>query len=391
MNTVDSQRVSPIVGTEWEIERSVKFLDSASKELSDLDVRAEWKNPYFSIEWLRSWLTRQSPGTKPIFILARGPKGRIEGFWPFVQRPGILGAKGLWPFIYDEANYFHPNSTLNGAGALVNGLVSLIGEFLFCWIPLMPDSFWHRILQPVVEGGKYLSVSRLNRKTSMIHPTAHVSFDEYWDGKMGAKSKKSFRYDQRGLLEKGKVRVESYNSFEEVRSIMPTTCIVEVESWKSAEGAGLYTIRGKRGFFFELLPELARSKRVRISILYVGQEPVAWEVDLLGEGNLWLHHLAFDQKWKKYSPGKQLLNHNLRRAWEEGRKIDFLPVSLDYKEKISTVVESAPECHWFKKSIRGFLARRLILWNMKIRKKIRQRAPRTKASEPLLKSYELEK
>ncbi len=139
-----------------------------------------------------------------------------------------------------------------------------------------------------------------------------MSFDEFWSLGMGPKSRKSFRYDTRRLEEKGDVRIECLETFEEVRSVMPTTCMVEVESWKSSEGAGLYSIRGKRGFFFELLPELAKEGRARIHVLRVNDEPIAWELDLLSQGFMGVHHLSFHQEWKKYSPCKQLLHHSLR-------------------------------------------------------------------------------
>ena len=52
--------------------------------------------------------------------------------------------------------------------------------------------------------------------------------------------------------------------------------------------------------------------------------------------------------------------------------MDFLPLGFDYKEKFSTVQEQVRELHWFKRSIRGLIASRLIRWNMRIRKKISQ-------------------
>ena len=112
------------------------------------------------------------------------------------------------------------------------------------------------------------------------------------------------------------------------------------------------------------------------------------ELDLLSQGFMGVHHLSFHQEWKKYSPGKQLLHHSLRKAWEEGRTIDFLPGNLDYKEKLSTTVEPVREFHWFRRSLRGALARRLILWNMKARKKIRQASKRTKSSENFWRAVE---
>ena len=81
----------------------------------------------------------------------------------------------------------------------------------------------------------------------------------------GAKSRKSLNYDKRSLEKAGDVSWEDYDQFEEVRSVMPATCLVELQSHKNMENAGLYSIRGKRGFFFELLPELAKSEGVRIS------------------------------------------------------------------------------------------------------------------------------
>ena len=169
---------------------------------------------------------------------------------------------------------------------------------------------------------------------------------------------------------------------------MPATCLVEVESWKSKEGTGLYSIRGKRGFFFELLPELAKSKRTRVSVMRLDDRPIAWQIDLLDQGYLGVHHLAFDQAYKKFSPGKQLLMTNLERAWEERRLVDFLPGNYDYKEKWSSRIEPVRELHWLRRSLRGYLAIRLLRWNMRVRKKMREKAKPTKATENVRRAME---
>jgi CelD/BcsL family acetyltransferase involved in cellulose biosynthesis len=196
------------------------------------------------------------------------------------------------------------------------------------------------------------------------------------------------RYDQKSLGEKGKVEVEVATNEKEVRAMLPASCLVEVNSWKSEQVAGLYSIRGKRAFFFDLLPKLASNGRVRLTMIRVEDEPIAWELDLLDNDFCGIHNLSFDQGWKKYSPGKQLLEKNLRLAWEEGRRVDFLPSNLEYKKKIATRIEPVRELHLFKNSIRGFLARRLIQWNMKVRKKIVLRASPSKARDFLRQAGE---
>ena len=358
-------------------------------ELEELHDRATIRNPYFSPEWLIAWLARQPDEIRPFLLLARTGQGRLDGFWPFVERPGLLGSKGLWPFVYDEANYFDPVATPEGAKALVKGMKAQLKGFLFCWVPLMRNSFWQEILKPETQQGKFLTLTRMPRKTALIEPPVDDrGFEDFLGERLGAKSRKSLRYDQRKLAEQGNVTIETVDSFEDVRAIMPATCLVEVESWKSKEGAGLYSIRGKRGFFFELLPELAKSGRVRVSVMRLDDQPIAWQIDLLDSGYLGVHHLAFDKAYGKYSPGKQLLISNLRQAWEDGCMVDFLPGNYDYKEKWSSKVEPVRELHWFRKSLRGYLAIKLIRWNVRARKKIREKAQPTKAGENVLRAME---
>jgi CelD/BcsL family acetyltransferase involved in cellulose biosynthesis len=358
-------------------------------ELEELHERATIRNPYFSPEWLITWLGRQPEGIRPYLLLARTQEGRLDGFWPFVERPGLLGSKGLWPFVYDEANYFDPVATAEGAKALAKGMKAQLKEFLFCWVPLMRDSFWQEILEPETRQGKFLTFTRIPRETALIESqNSNLSFEDFLGTTLGAKSRKSLRYDQRKLAEQGKITIETVDSFEDVRAIMPATCVVEVESWKSKEGAGLYSIRGKRGFFFELLPELAKSKRVRVSVMHLDEHPISWQIDLLDRDYLGVHHLAFDKAYGKYSPGKQLLVSNLRQAWEEGRIIDFLPGNYDYKEKWSSKVEPVRELHWFRKSLRGYLAIKLIRLNVKARKKMMEKTQPTKAGQNALRAME---
>ena len=135
-------------------------------ELDDLHSRATIRNPYFSPEWLNSWLSRQPDDIRSLLLLARTEEGRLEGFWPFVERPGLLGSKGLWPFVYDEANYFDPLATEKGARTLVRAMKTQLKHFLFCWVPLMRDSFWQEILQPETQRGKFLTLTRMPRKTA---------------------------------------------------------------------------------------------------------------------------------------------------------------------------------------------------------------------------------
>lgn len=372
----------------YELVRDAVEFPNLFIELDDLLERATIRNPYFTPEWIECWWKRVDPGTKPLVVLARSESGQLEGFWPFVERPGILWSKGLWPMVYDEANYFVPIATEAGMPALINGLKVQLKKFQFFWIPLMSNSFWEKYWEKETLNTQFFHLARTPRKTSVVEAGTE-EFADFWASKMGAKSRKSLRYDQKSLREKGKLVIEVATTEKEVRALLPGSCLVEVNSWKTEQVTGLYSIRGKRAFFFDLLPKLAKKGRVRITMIRVDDEPIAWELDLLDQGFCGIHNLSFDQGWKKYSPGKQLMEMNLRWAWGEGRQVDFLPCSFEYKEKIATRVEPVRELHLFKKSLRGLLARRLIEWNMKFRKKLILGAQPTKATESLRQSFEV--
>ena len=357
---------------QFSIENSESWIGENADRIDNLAIRSYWQNPYFSSAWLQSWWKRVEGLKTPVLLIVENEKGELLGFWPFVERKGILKSKGLWPYVFDEANYFHPLAERDAIPHLMDGLQGLLKKYTFAWVPLMRKKFWEEFVETKVSGGKLLNITRTPRQTFLIDH-ASQEFEDYWSQKMGAKSRKSFRYDQRALAEQGEVEFECWETFEDVRAMMPATCVVEVESKKGKEGAGLYTVRGKRAFFFELLPELAKTGRLRLTILRLNEEAIAWQLDLLGENYVAVHHLSFDEKWKKYSPGRQLLRHNLEIAWNEGRTIDFLPLAFDYKEKLATVKEEVHELHWFKRSIRGWVACRLIRWNMKVRKKMKER------------------
>lgn len=372
----------------FELVRDAAVFSNLYIEVEELLERATIRNPYFTPEWIECWWKRVKSGTKPLVVLARSESGQLEGFWPFVEKPGVLWSKGLWPMVYDEANYFVPIATEVGMPALVDGLKAQLRKFQFFWIPLMSNSFWEEYLEKETVNSRFLLIARTPRKTSIVE-SGKDTFDDFWASKMGPKSRKSLRYDQKSLREKGKIEIEVATSEKDVRVLLPGSCLVEVNSWKSEQVTGLYSIRGKRAFFFDLLPKLAKKGRVRITMIRVDDEPIAWELDLLDRDFCGMHNLSFDQAWKKYSPGKQLMEMNLRWAWEEGRQVDFLPCSLEYKEKIATRIEPVRELHLFKKSLRGLLARRLIEWNIKFRKKLILRAQPTKATESLRQSFEV--
>ena len=377
MNTSSGRDCSDSEEFTCALVRESETLKTMEPELENLYASLNDSNPYFSPEWLRCWRLRYAPLEKVLVVTARDSSGALRAYWPFVEKRGILGARILWPFVYDEANYFDPVGDFSEPGlaeTLCRNLRGCLGEFHFIWLPLLRESFWSEHLAPFLADKPDLRIERIPRETSFAELSDFPTFDDYLRDRLGSKSRKMLRYAGRKLERLGSLTYETHDDAQAMSGFLPTSCIVEVNSWKTPEVAGLYSIRGKRAFFFELLPALAEKGRAVASCLRVDDVPVAWELGLLWGGNYGLHNVSYDDAWKQHSPGKQLLLRNLAESHAAKRTVDFLPGNLGYKRKFATRSAPVHELYWFRRSVRGLLARKLILWNMKARRHIRASA-----------------
>ena len=139
--------------------------------------------------------------------------------------------------VYDEANYFVPLPLTWEWNPYALDLKEQLKEFQFFWIPLMNDSFWNKYWVGETTSSAFLHITRVPRKTSILE-AGSGSFDDYWAGKMGTKSRKSLRYDQKALSEQGDCVVEVATDEKDVRMMLPGSCLVEVNSWKSEQVPG---------------------------------------------------------------------------------------------------------------------------------------------------------
>ena len=364
------------------IQRGSDAWEAIEPELEPLYASLSAPNPYFSPEWLRHWRKWFARDAEPLTFLVRDAQGTLRACWPFVEKSGVLGAKGLWPFVFDEADYHHPLAHEDAIPALLDGVRLLLrdGGYHYLWTSLLPDAFHSKHLAPFFADKSDLLLERSPRLTTFVDFRPFATFDAYLRDRLGSKSRKTLRYEERALARAGKITHEIHADTSSLGAFLPSSCIVENNSWKTPQVAGIYSIRNKRAFFFDLLPDLARKGRVTASCLRVNDEPIAWELGLLASGTepdsttYHLHNIAYDEAWKKHSPGRQLLLLNLAQAHADGRRIDLLPGGLGYKRRLATHDEPVHELHWFRNSARAALTRFLIKVNRRLRKRLRSSA-----------------
>tara|TARA_B100001964_G_scaffold229947_1_gene282846 strand:+ start:67 stop:1266 length:1200 start_codon:yes stop_codon:yes gene_type:complete len=349
-------------------------VEKLEPEMEELFARLPDPNPYLAPQWLFAWWRHYGEGKEPVVLVVRDATGRICAYWPFLKVSGI-GGSGLWPWVNNYANYSDPVADEEAVGCievLLAGFYALLKDYHFLWAPFLRESFWQRWMEPFLADKPERRMERIPRDVPRaIFPNR--DFDAYWNARQGAKSRKTFRYVERKLRERGEVSFLVCETEKVVRTHLGALCELESRGWKQLEKVGLFSTLNARAFLFDLLPSLAAAQRVRLSFLCLDDLPIACELGILDRGSYRLHHLAYDEAYDCDSPGRQLLARNLRKCCEEGRlTFDFLPGANAYKRKLATEETVVRELHLFRSSLAGFFTRRSIEANLRKRKKMHQ-------------------
>ena len=342
-------------------------------EMEELFSRLPDPNPYFAPQWLFSWWKHYGENKEPVILVSRDAEGRMSAYWPFLKVRGTWGS-GLWPWVNNYANYSDPVADEEAPGcvsALLDGAYGCLSDHHFLWCPFLRDSFWQRWLEPFLADKPEKRIARVPREVPMAI-FQDDDFDAYWRSRQGYKSRKTLRYVERKLRERGTAHFIDCESASEVRTYLGALCELETRGWKQDEKVGLFSTLGARAFLFDLLPGLAAAGRVRLTFLCLDDLPIACELGVLGRDFYGLHYLSYDEVYGCDSPGRQLLARNLRKCCEEGRsQFDFLPGANAYKRKLATEQRVVREIHLFRRSFAGFLARRAIERTRRKRKRKR--------------------
>ncbi|WP_408643276.1 GNAT family N-acetyltransferase [Thioalkalivibrio thiocyanodenitrificans] len=111
-----------------------------------------------------------------------------------------------------------------------------------------------------------------------------------------------------------------------LRQAMADYNAVYHRSWKARELYG--------GLVEGLAYGLSRQGWLRLAILYVDKLPVAAQLWFVAHGKASIFKLAYDETWRRYSPGSILTKHLMKHVIDNDKvtEIDFLTGNDAYKQ-----------------------------------------------------------
>lgn len=166
---------------------------------------------------------------------------------------------------------------------------------------------------------------RYFRFYNWLHRTRGEAFSDYLAGRPGKVRNTIARKQRKLMREQGyHVRLFTDESDELLQAMKDYTSVYNA-SWKAHEQFG--------DFVQGLATSLARRGWLRLAVLYIGDKPAAAQFWFVVHGKASIFKLAYDESWKRYSPGSILISYLMEHVIDRDRvqEIDFLTGNDAYK------------------------------------------------------------
>lgn len=333
---------------------SVEIMDALRSELkieeysnfeSLVGLREQWNDlarrlnltPAEEFEWHKTlWEFHHANRTLTVLV-ARDEAG-ITGIAPLVieterrngMRVQVLRMLGGFhtlhgtPFLLDR----RPDETLN---AFLDHLTKHHGNWALWFTGCVKGSPQEAMLFAAFAQRGYQSVT----ENTEISP--YLELEGTFEEKVKTlqpRFRTSLRSRERRLKEKGTVELRFMDSVELWEQGLAAIREIEQDSWKVDAGTAITVQDFQWQFYLRYTPVAASAGTLRIPVLYLNDEPLAYDYALFHRGVYYLMKTSYKNKWHDSYPGF-VLRYWLM-AWtysQQANEIDFLGKDEDWKMK----------------------------------------------------------
>ncbi|MEM7501106.1 MAG: GNAT family N-acetyltransferase [Pseudomonadota bacterium] len=137
------------------------------------------------------------------------------------------------------------------------------------------------------------------------HSTPYLKLAESWDAQY-AQMRKKFRYElrtrEKKLRELGNVEVKFLNTVDTFKEGLSCIESIEAVSWKASDGLPITDPR-HWGFYRRYAEFSAQRGELRLPILFLNDEPIAFDYGICSKGTYYLLQTSYKQQWADSFPG----------------------------------------------------------------------------------------
>ena len=158
--------------------------------------------------------------------------------------------------------------------------------------------------------------------------------------RIGPKKRSLHRRRLRQLAQLGTISWTTARSPDEVVRELDHVFEIHARRWQGRPDGSTFGVRGGHEFHREVARVLAAKDAVRILMLRINGRPVAFHYWFLLGATMYVHRLAFDPEFARFSPGQVTLLQAIANASSEGaRRVEFLEGDERYKMELADEME----------------------------------------------------
>jgi CelD/BcsL family acetyltransferase involved in cellulose biosynthesis len=349
-------------------------LETISSETSFAKLEEEWDglvrsrprpSPYLLHAWLAEWWRHYGDGGE-LAVHVAYRKGRLAGALPLCLRTRY-GLRVL-SFIGGDAplaDLLVADDESPEVGAALAGRAASAGQDFADFSGLEGGSRLVGALDPS-------AVTLIERSEAPVLDLG-AGWDTVYNSNLSSKKRSLHRRRRRQLAEQGRVEVEIARTPADLAQALEDAFTVHELRWSGRpDGSGFATPLGRR-FNHALIQALAPLDVPRIVTLKVDGRAVAFHYYLLLDGRMFVHHLAFDPAFGRFSPGVINTLDAIEAAAAEGAtRVEFLGGAERYKVDLADRFEPLYQAFGLAGSLRGKAAVAGRLGGIRIRKRLKR-------------------
>ena len=205
-------------------------------------------------------------------------------------------------------------------------------------------------------------------------PSAIIDWSGGWDAYLRSRPGKllrNLRSRARKLDEDHQWHWQVVTAARDLSEAWRAVLDIESRSWKEASGSSLTREVDAGSFYRRVAERCAHSGRLRLELLWHGDEPVAHALGVEDRGCLYLLKNSYVEAHRGSAPGNALVWRMMEHACARGlRAFDFLGDTSEWKRSLSTT-EPAYRSHivYSRGNVRGAACRQ---WTTRIKPMLRE-------------------
>lgn len=151
-------------------------------------------------------------------------------------------------------------------------------------------------------------------------------------------NRKAYRYSLKGLGKNGPVTVHHLKSPENLDTALPEFMRAHIARFAASGRRSNLAHPQRQAFLTELASLLSPQGWIVLTILQVGNQPVAWNYGFQFSGSWFYYQPTFDPGWREFSPGFCLLSKLVEAACDDSTidRVDMGLGSEGYKQRFAT-------------------------------------------------------